>query len=48
MKPAKSAASQPLLDVDGSGPGGSTRSTASSGAVTSPEPEKSGVMKSSP
>ena len=37
-KPAKSSTSQPLVDVFGAGPGGSTRSTPWTGAVTSPLP----------
>ena len=45
-KPAKSDASQPLLLVDGSGPGGSTRSTGTTLPVMSPLPEKSIVAKS--
>jgi len=40
-KPAKSAGSQPLVEL--SGPGGSRRSTRWSGAVTSPLPENSKV-----
>jgi hypothetical protein len=38
VKPAKSAASQPLV-LPGSGAGGSVRSTGAIAAVTSPEPE---------
>ena len=37
-KPAKSSTSQPLVDVFGAAPGGSTRSTPWTGAVTSPLP----------
>ena len=42
VKPAKSSASQPDVLL-GSGVGGSVRSTACSGAVTSPDPEKSAM-----
>ena len=37
-KPAKSSASHPLVDVFGASPGGRTRSTPWTGAVTSPAP----------
>ena len=37
-KPAKSSVSQPLVDVFGAGPGGSTRSIPWTAAVTSPVP----------
>jgi hypothetical protein len=39
VNPAKSAASQPEFELLGVGPGGRTRSTFCSVAVTSPEPE---------
>jgi hypothetical protein len=43
VKPAKSAASQPLLELLGVAPGGITTSTGWIGAVTSPLPEYSAV-----
>ena len=48
VKSTKSSGSHPLVDVLASAPGGSTRSTACSGASTSPLPEYSAVKKSSP
>ena len=41
VKPAKSVASQPDVDVLAAAPGGMTTSTGVTGAVTSPEPEYS-------
>jgi len=46
--PAKSVASQPLLEVLAAAPGGMTTSTAWIAAVTLPLPEYSAVKKSSP
>ena len=48
VKPAKSSASHPLVELLGSGPGGRTRSTPWTAAVTSPLPEYSIVAKPFP